>query len=73
MILKVFHQKVMYYKKDVQGMIELNGKIVKLKSSDKIDCFYIGDTSNYSEYEKGGIIQEWKYTSMNCLLIQLLL
>jgi ubiquitin-activating enzyme E1 len=46
--------------KDVQGMIELNGKIVKLKSSDKIDCFYIGDTSNYSEYEKGGIIQELK-------------
>ena len=46
--------------KNVQGMAELNGKIVKLKFCKEIDCFYIGDTSNYSEYEKGGIIQEIK-------------
>ena len=46
--------------KDVKGMTELNGKIIKLKFCKEIDCFYIGDTSNYSEYEKDGIIQEIK-------------
>ena len=46
--------------KDVKGMTELNGKIIKLNSCEEADCFYIGDTSNYSEYEKGGIIQEIK-------------
>ena len=46
--------------KDVQGMNEINGKIVKLKPCKEADCFYIGDTSYYSEYKKGGIIQEIK-------------
>ena len=46
--------------KDVQGMSEINGKIIKIKFCEEADCFYIGDTSNYSEYEKGGIIQEIK-------------
>ena len=46
--------------KDVQGMNEINGKIIKLRPCEEADCFYIGDTSNYSEYKKGGIIQEIK-------------
>ena len=46
--------------KDVQGMTEINGKIIKLKPCEEADCFYIGDTSKYSEYKKGGIIQEIK-------------
>jgi len=46
--------------KDVQGMNEINGKIIKLRPCEEADCFYIGDTSKYNEYEKGGIIQEIK-------------
>lgn len=46
--------------KDVQGMTEINGKIIQLKSHPEIDCYSIGDTSNYKEYIKGGIIEEIK-------------
>ena len=46
--------------KDIQGMTELNGKIIKLQYCQEPDCFSIGDTSNYTEYEKGGVIQEIK-------------
>ena len=48
--------------KDVEGMPELNfdenkKNIYKIKSKDETS-FYIGDTSNFSEYKTGGYIEE---------------
>ena len=47
--------------KNVEGMEELNDETkdfrIRMKSS---DSFYIGDTSNFSEYKKGGIVYEIK-------------
>ena len=48
--------------KDVEGMIELNyeekkNNIFKINSKDETS-FYIGDTSNFTEYTTGGYIEE---------------
>ena len=46
--------------KEIEGMNELNNKIVKVKIK-SIKEFYINeDTSNYNKYIKGGIIEEVK-------------
>ena len=44
--------------KNIKGMIELNNKEpIKIKIIDK-ETFSIGDTSNFNEYESGGIVKE---------------
>ena len=45
--------------KNVEGMTELNDKEFQISLED-VESFRIGDTSNYGEYKKGGIIYEIK-------------
>lgn len=43
---------------EIEGMTELNNKEpIKIKIKDKYS-FYIGDTTKYNKYEKGGIVKE---------------
>ena len=49
--------------RDIQGMCELNYENEKIFrkikcTEDEKNTFYIGDISNYSDYESGGIIEE---------------
>ena len=58
--LRKFSEKYVIFK-NIEGMTELNfeklKKLTKIKYRDKTS-FYIQDTSNFSEYTKGGYVQE---------------
>ena len=47
--------------KGIEGMTELNNKIKEIKEQKSLTEFYIEDDStNYNEYIKGGILEEYK-------------
>ena len=56
--------------KDVEGMTELNeeGKDFQIRFED-YKSFFIGDTSNFGEYKKGGLIYHIKKQKKNNILI----
>ena len=49
--------------KQVEGMIEINSSVPRYYEAieDNENEFIIGDTSNYNEYNGGGIVEEYEY------------
>lgn len=46
--------------RDIEGMTELNNKIKKITEKSLTEFYIEDDSTNYNDYIKGGILEEYK-------------